>query len=69
MAAIGLVLGLSIAIFATRLEASMLFGVRPLDPLSLLGAIGVLSIAISLAAWLPARRAASVNPMQALRTE
>lgn len=69
MAAIGLVLGLLLAIGATRLETSMLFGVRPLDALSLLGAIAVLSIAISLAAWLPARRAASVDPMQALRTE
>jgi predicted permease len=69
MAAIGLVLGLPLAVGATRLETSMLFGVRPLDALSLLGAIGLLSIAISLAAWLPARRAASVNPMQALRTE
>jgi predicted permease len=69
MAAVGLVLGLLLSVGATRLETSVLFGVRPLDALSLLGAIGVLSIAISLAAWLPARRAASVNPMQALRTE
>jgi hypothetical protein len=69
MAAVGLALGLLLSIGATRVETSVLFGVRPLDPLSLFGAIGVLSIAISLAAWLPARRAASVNPMQALRTE
>jgi predicted permease len=69
MAAIGLVLGLFLAIGATRFETSLLFGVRPLDALSLIGAIGFLSIAISLAAWLPARRAASIDPMQALRTE
>ena len=69
MAGIGLLLGLLLAIGATRLETSMLFGVRPLDALSLVCAIGVLTIAISLAAWLPARRAASIDPMRALRTE
>jgi predicted permease len=69
MAAIGLALGVLIAIAATRLETSVLFGVRPLDAVSLIGAVGILAIAITLAAWLPARRAASIDPMQALRTE
>jgi hypothetical protein len=69
MACIGLALGLVLALGATRLETSMLFGVRPLDALSLSCAIAVLAIAITLAAWLPARRAASIDPMQALRTE
>jgi ABC-type antimicrobial peptide transport system permease subunit len=54
---------------AARLEASALFGVHPLDALSLTAALSVLSIAVTVAAWLPACRAASVNPMQALRTE
>ncbi|MGC1423797.1 MAG: ADOP family duplicated permease [Terracidiphilus sp.] len=69
MAAVGLALGLLLAIAATRLEASVLFGVHPLDALSLIIAIGVLALAITLAAWLPARRAASIDPVQALRTE
>jgi predicted permease len=69
MACIGLALGLVLAIGATRLETSMLFGVRPLDGLSLSCAVALLAIAIALAAWLPARRAASIDPMQALRTE
>jgi predicted permease len=69
MAAVGLVLGFFLAVAATRLESSALFGVRPLDTFSMTCAIGVLSIAILLAAWLPARRAASIDPMQALRTE
>jgi predicted permease len=69
MACIGLALGLVFAIGATRLEMSMLFGVRPLDALSLSCAIALLAVAITLAAWLPARRAASIDPMQALRTE
>jgi predicted permease len=69
MAWIGLALGLILAMGATRLETSMLFGVRPLDALSLSGAIAVLAVAVTLAAWLPARRAASIDPIRALRTE
>jgi predicted permease len=69
MGFIGLALGLVLAAAAARLEASLVFGVRPLDALSLAGALGILAIAISAASWLPARRAASIDPMQALRTE
>jgi len=69
MAAVGIVFGFFLAIAATRLETSVLFGARPLDTFSLTCAIGVLSSAILLAAWLPARRAASIDPMQALRSE
>ena len=69
MAAIGLALGVVMAVAGARLETSVLFGVRPLDTFSMTCAIGVLAIAILLAAWLPARRAASIEPMQALRTE
>jgi ABC-type lipoprotein release transport system permease subunit len=52
-----------------RLEAAVLFGVRPLDAFSLAGALCVLAVAVAVAAWLPARRAASIEPMQALRAE
>jgi predicted permease len=69
IACIGLALGIVLALGATRLETSMLFGVPSLDTLSITGALAVLAIAITLAAWLPARRAASIDPMQALRTE
>jgi predicted permease len=69
MAAIGLAIGFLLAIAATRLETSVLFGVRPLDPLSLLAAFSLLAIATLGASWLPARRAASIEPMQALRSE
>ena len=69
MTVIGLALGLVLALAATRLEVSVLFGVRPLDPLSLAGALCILAVAVAAAAWLPARRAASIEPMQALRTE
>ncbi len=69
MAGIGLALGVVLAVAAARLEASLLFGVKPLDALSLAGALCILSVAVAAASWLPARRAASVDPMQALRTE
>jgi ABC-type lipoprotein release transport system permease subunit len=47
----------------------VLFGVRPLDALSLIGALCILLLAVAVAALLPARRAASIEPMQALRAE
>jgi hypothetical protein len=69
MAAVGLVLGLATSIAAARVEASVVFGVRPLDTLSIAAALAVSIVAILAAAWIPARRAASIEPMQALRTE
>jgi len=69
LAAIGLGLGVALASGAARLEQSMLFGVRPLDALSIAASLAILMAAVAVAAWLPARRAASVDPMQALRTE
>lgn len=69
MAAVGLVIGVALAIGAARLEASVLFGVRPLDAFSMMAALCILMMAVAAAAWLPARRAARVEPMVALRME
>ena len=69
MALIGFALGIAMALAAARFEASVLFGVHPLDALSVAGALCILSAAVAAAAWLPARRAASIEPMQALHTE
>jgi predicted permease len=68
-AAIGLLAGLALSVVAARLETSVLFGVRPLDALSLTCAMCTLLAALAAAAWLPVRRAASIEPMQALRAE
>jgi putative ABC transport system permease protein len=69
LVAIGLVAGLVIAVFATRLLTSLLYDVRPTDPLTL-GAVTVLALATAtLAAWLPARRAAHIEPMRVIREE
>ncbi len=69
MAAVGVLLGIAASIAAARVEAAVVFGVRPLDPLSIAMALVVSIVAILAAAWIPARRAASIDPMQALRTE
>jgi putative ABC transport system permease protein len=69
LAAVGLGVGVVLALGAAHLEQSMLFGVHPLDTFSLAAALAILLAAVALAAWVPARRAASVEPMQALRAE
>ncbi len=66
---IGLGLGIPAALFAGHLMASLLFGVGGYDPLALAGATLVLGLCATMAGFIPARRAASIEPMQALRTE
>jgi putative ABC transport system permease protein len=66
---IGLALGIPAAIGAGHLIASRLFGVKPWDPLVLSGATLLLVLAALTAAVIPARRAAGVDPMRALRSE
>jgi len=68
-AAIGLAIGMPAAIFGSRFMASMLYNVRPWDPVILIGATLVLAVAAFLAAVIPAQRAASIEPMTALRVE
>jgi putative ABC transport system permease protein len=69
LAVIGLLLGLACAFGATRLLASFLFGVSPLDPATFAAVPAILLVVTLLASYVPARRAASVDPMSALRTE
>jgi ABC-type antimicrobial peptide transport system permease subunit len=69
MAAIGVPIGLAALAGAAHLAAWILLGVTPLDPLAYgLSAIAVVGLALA-AAWLPARRATRVDPMEALRAE
>ena len=69
VAAVGIVLGLACSIPAARLLRSLLFGVQSWDLPTLIGVAAVLGICALLASYLPARRAASVNPVEALRAE
>jgi predicted permease len=66
---VGLALGLPLAVGAGRLIAAQLYGVSFWDPLALTVAAGSLTICAFLAALIPARRAASISPMSALRNE
>jgi predicted permease len=69
LVAAGLIVGLPLAWFTSKLMASMLFKLSTHDPLSFAAAgLGTLAVSIA-AALIPARRAASVEPMQALRSE
>jgi predicted permease len=66
---IGLGLGIPAALIAGHLMASQLYEVSGADPLALAGATLVLGLCAAVAGFIPARRAASIEPMQALRTE
>jgi predicted permease len=66
---IGLVVGLAGAFYATRVIASFLFETPPHDPGTFLAVVTLIAIAACLAAWIPARRAAKVEPVTALRAE
>ncbi|MPY89719.1 MAG: FtsX-like permease family protein [Luteitalea sp.] len=66
---VGLAIGCTAALYLTRLVKPLLFGVKPVDPLTFAIAAGVLGTVALLASWLPARRAAAVDPVRALRYE
>jgi ABC-type antimicrobial peptide transport system permease subunit len=67
IAAAGLAAGVAGALLATRFLKSMLYDVAPSDPLTFAGIVAVLAVTVLLASWIPARRAAGVQPMEALR--
>jgi len=69
LVAIGVVLGLVGALALTRFLAGQLYGVRPTDPLTFIAVTALLALVALAAAWLPAQRAARVDPMIALRAE
>jgi ABC-type antimicrobial peptide transport system permease subunit len=66
---IGLAVGTALALAAGGAARSMLYGLKPTDPLTLCASILGLSLVALVASLLPAQRAATVNPMVALREE
>jgi ABC-type antimicrobial peptide transport system permease subunit len=66
---IGIVVGLGAAAVVVRLMRTLLFGVSPVDPLSFTAVPLILVAAAAVASFLPACRAASINPVSALKSE
>jgi ABC-type antimicrobial peptide transport system permease subunit len=69
LALTGIVAGFGAALLLTRFLNSMLFGLKPTDPLTLASAAFLLLTVAMLAGWAPARRASRIQPVQALRHE
>lgn len=67
--ALGTVIGLAATLFMAKLVESLVFQVKPTDPWIQAGAVAILSAVAVFAAWIPARRAARMDPMNALRHE
>jgi putative ABC transport system permease protein len=65
----GMSVGFAVSLGAGRLVKSLLYGVQPNDPVQLAGAAILLALATAIAAYIPARRAARIDPMAALREE
>jgi putative ABC transport system permease protein len=67
LTAIGAVIGIGGSVSAGKLVTTLLFGVSALDPVTLAGVVAVLGTVAALASWMPARRAARVDPLTAMR--
>ena len=69
LASIGIAIGLPVALALSRLIRSIFFGIKPHDPMTIIGSIILLLSVAAMSAWIPARRAAKIDPMKALRYE
>jgi ABC-type antimicrobial peptide transport system permease subunit len=69
LVSVGILIGLPAAVAVTRLVQNHLYGVQPIDPVTFASVTAMLAVVALAAAWMPARRAARVDPMVALRSE
>jgi predicted permease len=65
----GLIVGLLLGLGVAKVSASLLYGISPVDPVSIAVTVALLGVASLLASYIPARRAAKIDPMEALRYE
>ena len=64
---LGVLIGAGLSFWASQFVATLLYGLEPRDPVTLAGSVAVLSAVGSVAGWLPARRAARIDPAEVLR--
>ena len=69
LTAVGVAIGIGTAAALTQFMKSLLFNISPLDPITYIAVPLVLAAAAAFASYLPARRAAAVDPVEALRAE
>jgi ABC-type antimicrobial peptide transport system permease subunit len=69
LSGVGAVVGLVVAMALGRLMSSLLFGIGPMDPTAYAAALGVTLAAAALASYVPARRAAAIDPMLTMKAE
>jgi ABC-type antimicrobial peptide transport system permease subunit len=69
LAAFGLLIGIPLALGLNQALRRVLFGIKPHDPITIIASVFLLLIIAAIAAWIPARRAAKTDPMEALRYE
>ena len=69
LSAIGVAIAMPVTLALSRAMRSVVYGIKPHDPVTMIGAAVLMIVVAALAAWLPARRAAKIDPMEALRYE
>jgi ABC-type antimicrobial peptide transport system permease subunit len=63
----GIVLGTGLSMWAGKFVTTLLYGLKPTDPVTFVAAAALLMVVAAVAAWLPARRASRIDPMRVLR--
>ena len=67
LVAAGIIIGAALSVWVAGYVGTLLYGLQPRDPVTFVSAAGMLAAVATLAAWLPARRASRIDPMQTLR--
>jgi ABC-type antimicrobial peptide transport system permease subunit len=65
----GALIGLGAAVMSTRVLRSLLFDLSPTDPVTYVAIVALIAVTAAAASWVPARRAANVDPLSSLRSE